>query len=411
MGDQLMTIRGIIQDALDDILSPRSSLSTVTFAFRRLERTLADYVRGDAEKLELFVALQHTFECNVPSRLTHWITQATQKLEAAALAADPNHELLTQLPRQLTVALSILQGIAMLHEPTKVFLGRKYPIEVMIDLLLASRHISPITTPTKSKTPESVLPLTSVVLDALLCILVDAPAALRVFEECKGVQAIVKILKRAGTPREVRMKCLEFLYFYLLDEDTAELELSFEEPSTPRPNAPPSRGPSKKLFPNATPSRPSRQASYSSSSNSSRSTSTGSVSSVSSLSSPPASTATSPTKTSFVSPPCSPPPAQSRVNRSLRMLKEVDFVPQSPMRPSALKPGPNASRRVPSSQNNMAPTQAAPRLASPFGSDASPKPRGLTRSTEEKKEFLGTLMGNVDALVEGVRKAGIWGLN
>jgi len=32
------------------------------------------------------------------------------------------------------------------------------------------------------------------------------------------------------------------------------------------------------------------------------------------------------------------------------------------------------------------------------------------RTTEEKKELLGTMLGNVDALVEGVRKAGIWGL-
>jgi hypothetical protein len=32
------------------------------------------------------------------------------------------------------------------------------------------------------------------------------------------------------------------------------------------------------------------------------------------------------------------------------------------------------------------------------------------RTTEEKKEILGSMLGNVDALVEGVRKAGIWGL-
>ena len=31
--------------------------------------------------------------------------------------------------------------------------------------------------------------------------------------------------------------------------------------------------------------------------------------------------------------------------------------------------------------------------------------------TEEKKELLGTMLGNVDALVESVRKAGIWGLD
>ena len=32
------------------------------------------------------------------------------------------------------------------------------------------------------------------------------------------------------------------------------------------------------------------------------------------------------------------------------------------------------------------------------------------RSTEEKKELLGRLLGNVDALVEGVKNAGIWDL-
>jgi len=36
--------------------------------------------------------------------------------------------------------------------------------------------------------------------------------------------------------------------------------------------------------------------------------------------------------------------------------------------------------------------------------------REKTRSTEEKKELLGTMLGNVEALVEGVRKAGVWGL-
>lgn len=35
---------------------------------------------------------------------------------------------------------------------------------------------------------------------------------------------------------------------------------------------------------------------------------------------------------------------------------------------------------------------------------------GNKRTTEEKRKLLGTMLGNVDALVEGVRKAGIWGL-
>ena len=72
----------------------------------------------------------------------------------------------------------------------------------MIDLLLVSRYL-PGTDLGVGKVAEE-LPLTSIVLDALLCVLVDSPTALRVFEYSNGVQAVVKILKRAGTPREVR---------------------------------------------------------------------------------------------------------------------------------------------------------------------------------------------------------------
>jgi hypothetical protein len=42
--------------------------------------------------------------------------------------------------------------------------------------------------------------------------------------------------------------------------------------------------------------------------------------------------------------------------------------------------------------------------------DEGPAERSRVRTAEEKKEILGGMLGNVDALVEGVRKAGIWGL-
>jgi hypothetical protein len=34
----------------------------------------------------------------------------------------------------------------------------------------------------------------------------------------------------------------------------------------------------------------------------------------------------------------------------------------------------------------------------------------MIRTTEEKKILLGAWLGNVDALVEGVQKAGVWAL-
>jgi len=34
----------------------------------------------------------------------------------------------------------------------------------------------------------------------------------------------------------------------------------------------------------------------------------------------------------------------------------------------------------------------------------------MVKTTEQKKEFLGFMLGNVDSLVESVKRAGVWGL-
>ena len=87
---------------------------------------------------------------------------------------------------------------------------------MLLDLLLVSRRLtSSPSGPSVPTSPKSgafsapvykseEIPLASVVLDTLLCVLVDSIPALRNFEELNGVQVVVKILKRSGTPREVR---------------------------------------------------------------------------------------------------------------------------------------------------------------------------------------------------------------
>lgn len=42
--------------------------------------------------------------------------------------------------------------------------------------------------------------------------------------------------------------------------------------------------------------------------------------------------------------------------------------------------------------------------------DSKPEAQDIVKTTEQKKEFLGFMLGNVDALVEGVKRAGVWGL-
>ncbi|KAJ7167821.1 cell division control protein 14, SIN component-domain-containing protein [Mycena filopes] len=511
MLDRLTDLRRSLEDSLDDLSSPRTSNDTKTQALRGLEKLLAAAFvpKASTDELDYFLALQYTFECNVPSRILAWMASATSRLDlltnkGTVDEAEPEVAILSS---QLALALSIIQGVCLTHAPTKVYLGRRYALEVLLDLFLSSRHLSStpfasaanasaanISSPSPSPVklaPGAPLPLASVILDTLLCILVDSSPALRVFEACHGVHAVVKILKRAGTPREVRMKCLEFLYFYLLDETSSATHTP--TPSTPTPTAP-STPMSKKPFINNTPARPmsrygsstfssltsgafastasssSSSSSFSSGSGSgSRSTSGSSTSSFSSTSSnagsrspkkPPSQTQSLPNVLGPSTPRQLATPTPKRASspkkqqqqqplqpRALLMLRrDLDFVPLSPkvVAPGAGKANVNArggkravvvgedgvplgqARRMGSGGNNarLVSTKSEEECdATGMGEKTESEGEGELeeeeerdgqgreqRTTDEKKKLLGTMLGNVEALVEGVRKAGIWGL-
>ncbi|KAF8204591.1 cell division control protein 14, SIN component-domain-containing protein [Pholiota molesta] len=529
--DAMSSMRASLQAALDELASPRSSSKDKHKALQSIERSLAAALfntQNNSEARDCFVALQYTFECNVPSHLLSWMIKTTSRLEAitnrGSMDVEQGSEA-EELAAQLALCLSLIQGIVLNHEASKVYLGRKPALETLLDLLLASRHISSPQEASESKSrPASGSPhLTSIILDTLLCVLVDSPTALRVFEEASGVQGVVKILKRAGTPREVRMKCLEFLYFYLLDETpTSPTALTptdlvsdrIVSQSTPPPTAPatPIRPP--KPYLSSGPKHPtsrygsstylfaSRSGSAASlslsasSAPSSRSTSGSSTKSFSSTSSnassptPASSLASSPVKESSVkaspakeeasptkesplsagaggktparrlatpsnqlqrTPPATPaaPPFSSAARfpqmRTLMLLrKDVEYVPQSPKK---LPPPPTGLERRPTHQKSLSSSGSLiPRTSAlgharvrsqatlvgssveemggtrpagkegrgrhthEGGRDAAAAAAARWKTTEEKKELLGTMLGNVDALVEGVRKAGIWGL-
>ncbi|KAJ6560165.1 cell division control protein 14, SIN component-domain-containing protein [Mycena capillaripes] len=466
MEDRLIGLRRSLEDTLDDLSSPRTSNDVKTQALRTLEKLLAAVFvpKSSTEDLDYFLALQYTFECNVPSRILGWIASSTFRLDLltnkGTIDPEAEPEVMT-LTSQLALALSIIQGVCLTHVPTKAYLGRRYALEVLLDLFLSSRHLSstPFAAANLSGSPVkpapgAPLPLASVILDTLLCILVDSSPALRVFEACHGVHAVVKILKRAGTPREVRMKCLEFLYFYLLDETTSSLPVTTPTP-TPAPTAPSTpMQPSKKPFITGTPARPisrygsstysltsssfansssftatSSSSSSSSSESGSRSTSGSSTSSFSSTSSNAGSTPRSPKKPSSVAGKrtSTPTPAQPQTPgprlqpRALLMLrKDLDFVPLSPKR--AVVVGEDGAPLGQARTAGVARTRS--RLVSDEEDSAceneevkmeyeeQEERRGEqeARTTDEKKKLLATMLGNVEALVEGVRKAGIWGL-
>ncbi|RPD67524.1 hypothetical protein L226DRAFT_550002 [Lentinus tigrinus ALCF2SS1-7] len=403
----------ILQDALDDLVSTRTSTAIKGEALVAIEHVLAETSDPRAEGLpRYFNALQDTFQCNVSSRIIAWTAATTSLLERSLSKSLTDHchksEVIT-LAAQLAQGMAIIQGVALVHKASKQFLGRRYPLEVLLDLLLVSRHLNSSTpsasTPTSPKagtfstsssTPKSSeIPLASIVIDTLLCILVDSIPALRVFEDQNGVQVVVKILKRAGTPREVRMKCLEFLYFYLLDETASpETASTASDALLSAPDATLARTPSSSNLSLSTTSQsgystsPSSRSSSSSSAFSVLSTSTAATSA--SLYDPPPSTNPEPSKLApnpsglapksvipglvpshrAVTPPTGGASASALGRgqpRSLLILKkEVDYVPLSPKKPqlSHLGRGPSGLRPKLGERSNLVPKSRGAVLSS-----------------------------------------------
>jgi len=112
--------------------------------------------------------------------------------------------------------------------------------------------------------------------------------------------------------------------------------------------------------------------------------------------------------------------------RTLLMLqREVDFMPSTPKKTHASRLGvdprrPSSAPNSPFKNFRAIPddTSLETRHSSDgttFGGErdnavSKSEHRDTVKTTEQKKEFLGFMLGNVDALVEGVKRAGVWGL-
>jgi hypothetical protein len=111
----------------------------------------------------------------------------------------------------------------------------------------------------------------------------------------------------------------------------------------------------------------------------------------------------------------------------LRKDVDIDYVPMSPKKPkvdtSSLSSVASKLRELSTGSRSMPiiGTLTKGQFESPWhyghstdlGDYGERKGLGYDgiRTAEEKRAILGGMLGNVDALVEGVRKAGIWGLS
>ena len=98
--------------------------------------------------------------------------------------------------------LELLQGILLIHPPSRSLFAREIYMNLLLDLL----------------DPSCCPAIQSSTLLTLVTALLAAPANTRTFETLDGLLTVTSLFKSRGTSREVKMKIVEFLYFYLMPE-------------------------------------------------------------------------------------------------------------------------------------------------------------------------------------------------
>ncbi|RPA89250.1 hypothetical protein L873DRAFT_1839297 [Choiromyces venosus 120613-1] len=157
-----------------------------------------------------FLRLQSGFEWNVTIRLISCL----ERLLGRTNTGQNNLLILS--------TLDLIQGMLLLHPQSRKLFAREIHMNVLLDLLDA----------------ESNDAVQCATLLTLVCGLLDNPANTRTFESLDGLATVTSLFKRRDTPREVKLKILEFLYFYLMPEVSS--------PPAPTPRAQGERSSSRK---------------------------------------------------------------------------------------------------------------------------------------------------------------------
>lgn len=174
----------------------------------RLE-SFSDYRRVS----DAMVRVAHT------SRRTQYILTAVQTVVSRLIATL---ERLLGMPGSsendivILSALELLQGMLLLHPPSRSLFSREIYLNVLLDLL-------------DSANPPA---LQSQTLLVLLTVLLECPRNARTFENMEGLLTVASLLKSRGTAKDVRVRAMEFLSFYLMPEAAPAREEDREDLDT-----------------------------------------------------------------------------------------------------------------------------------------------------------------------------------
>ncbi|KAK8157315.1 cell division protein Cdc14 [Phyllosticta citrichinensis] len=184
----------------NDVAKIRKGLRQIEGLLAQICLSRAEHVRQKPLKalhhdpaFREFFRLQEGFEWNVATRLTACLEHLL------GMRSNSQNNIL------VVAALDLLQGILLLHPPSRSIFKQEIYMTLLLDLL----------------DYQECHKVQSRTLLVLVTALLSHPANTRTFEKAGGLQNITSLFKARGTPNALKLKIMEFLYFYLMPEAPA----------------------------------------------------------------------------------------------------------------------------------------------------------------------------------------------
>ena len=146
-----------------------------------------------------FVHTQESFQGNIVYRLLEFMRRIS------SFGDLPDTDQRDQVAHWISSTLYLLQGSLFLHGPSKALFARRPHMQLLLQLINA-------------KHPEGLQVRT---IQTIIAALVDTPQNMRVFEDSGGLETVRSLFIDPNAAHHVKVKILEFLYFYLMPERTA----------------------------------------------------------------------------------------------------------------------------------------------------------------------------------------------
>lgn len=152
-----------------------------------------------------FIRLQDGFQYNVATKLITCLATVAfaDDHERFGTSATNSHNYSSSSSADLTVyVLELLQGLFLLHYQSRNLLSAESTMALFLDLL----------------TPELDGNVHIAVVNTLVSGMVREVRSIRRFELMGGLEVISRLFKMKETPKDVKLRILEFWFFYLVPE-------------------------------------------------------------------------------------------------------------------------------------------------------------------------------------------------